>query len=65
MKPYYKGLSDGFTVATILHIGLNFLFLNVLYEKPKPEYVEIAYEVNPEIDMDALPMKPEDFERLL
>jgi hypothetical protein len=65
MKPYYKGLSDGFTVAAILLIGLNFLFLNVLYEKPKPEYIEIAYEVNPEIDMDVPRLSLKDIEELL
>ena len=65
MKPYYKGLSDGLTMATILLIGLNFLLLNVLYEKPKPEYIEIAYEVNPEIDMDVPRLSLKDIEELL
>ncbi len=57
--------SEWFMYGFGLCAVINTFFLFVLYEKPKPEYIEIAYEVNPEIDMDVPRLSLKDIEELL
>lgn len=56
---------NGFMIGFGLCALINAYFVFVLYEKPRPEFTEIAYEINREIDMPVTRLSLKDIEEMM
>ncbi len=60
-----RNLLTGCAIGFGLCAGLNTYFLFVLYEKPAEKFFEVAYEVCPEVDINAARLTVEDIEGMI
>ena len=63
MKTYLSGAFMGLCIMA----ALNTIMVFALYEKPQPvrDFVEIAYHVCPEVDMDTKRLTVADIEEMI